>query len=107
MRKRWRWDWSKEDIHRMVNSRICTIWPSCSCYKTLLHWQHTLEEHGDWSISDLSWAETSIFLALSCVEAHCPSQQYRAFAQVQLLNPWWDRQRRGEELTEEFAEELR
>jgi hypothetical protein len=98
-----RWALSDHDIHRLINAR-CNLFPNCSCYHTLLHWQQALEEHDDWSAADLSWAETSIFLALSCVEAHCPSQQYREFAQVQLLNPWWDCQRRGRNRVEELTE---
>jgi hypothetical protein len=87
----------------------CQFWPHCHCNSILIHWQHSLEDR-DWPISDLKWAETAIFLALSCVEAHCPSQKHRAFAQVQLLNPWWDLQRVGrsrvEQLTDEGANEV-
>jgi hypothetical protein len=83
----------------------CQFWPDCTCHETLKHWQDVLPNNR-FSFEALQWAETAIFLALSCVEAHCPSRKHREFAQVQLLNPWWDRQRRGEEMSREFFKRL-
>ena len=90
---------------KLLQSSRCNLWPGCSCYQTLLHWQHALEEGDDWSVAQLSWAETSIFLALSCVAVHCPSRKYREFAQLQLLNPWWDCQRAGLNRVEQLSDE--
>lgn len=95
-------------VDNFLNTKRCNLWPDCACNKTLVHWQRKLlASCSPWEFEILSWAETSIYLALECVAAHCPSRKMKVYAQLQLLNPWWDRQRRGEELTEEFCERLR
>lgn len=95
-------------LNKILNAKRCDLWPECACNKTLEHWQRKLlTTSSPWEFEILSWAETSIYLALECVAAHCPNRKMKSYAQVQLLNSWWDRQRRGEELTEEFCERLR
>ena len=94
-------------IDKLLTAKRCGLWPDCACRATLVHWQNKPLENGQWDLESLSWAETSIFLTLSCVAERCPERRIRTYAQMQLLNLWWDRQRRGEELTEEFCEQLR
>ena len=95
-------------FNKILNSKQCGLWPECACNKTLVHWQSKLlTKHYRWKFESLLWADTSIFLTLSCVAERCPSRKIKTYAQMQLLNPWWDRQRRGEELTEEYCERLR
>jgi hypothetical protein len=96
------------DDHRLLHSRDCTLWPTCACFQHLTHWQKQLyNEELFWTIEQLAWAETAIFLSLSCAAAHCPDQEIKSYCQKQLTASWFDRQRNGEELTEEFAERLR
>jgi hypothetical protein len=103
-----RWPLSKHDIHRLINARTCTLWPECSCHHTLIHWQEQLaNDELSWTVPELAWAETTIFFSLSCVAKHCPDQEIKSYCQDQLASPWFDRQRNGQELTEEFAERLR
>jgi hypothetical protein len=94
-------------INEFLNAKRCQAWPECACHKTLVHWQDKLLANASWEFESLAWADTSIFFTLSCVAKRCPERRARAYAQVQLLNPWWNRQRRGEELTEEYCERLR
>jgi hypothetical protein len=92
----------------LLSAKRCGLWPDCACHQTLLHWQRRASDEGLIEAPEqLAWAETSIFLTLSCIAERCPSSRYRTYAAMQLLNPWWDRQRRGEELTEEFCERRR
>ena len=81
-------------LEKLLTAR-CELWPDCLCKQRLVHWQDKLAEDRVWDIETLSGAETSVYCALSCVAGRCPSRKYRAYAQVQLLNPWWDRQRQG------------
>ena len=89
-----------------MKRKVCELWPECSCHKSLLHWQGLLLDEGlKWEFKHLEWADLSIFLVLSCVKRHCPDGEVRANAARQLRDPWWDRQRRGENLTEEWIEQ--
>jgi hypothetical protein len=98
----------KHDIDRLINARTCTLWPDCSCYHTLTHWERQLaNDELSWTVPELAWAETAIYFSLSCAAAHCPDQAVKAYCQDQLANSWFDRQRNGQELTEEIAERLR
>jgi hypothetical protein len=96
-----------DPMEKILNNKHCNAWPDCACKKTLAHWQDKLLDGGSWELENLSWAETSIFITLSCVAERCPERRVKAYAQMQLLNPWWDRQRQGAGLTEEFCERLR
>ena len=86
-------------LNKILNAKKCNLWPECACNKTLAHWQRQLLTNSyPWTFESLSWADTSIFITLACVAERCPSRKVKTYAQMQLLNPWWDRQRRGEEL---------
>jgi hypothetical protein len=99
-------DQAKQAFAEMMRRKRCDLWPECSCHKSLLHWQGLLSDDGMvWEFDHLQWADTSIFLVLSCLERHCPNRKVKAYAAMQLLDPWWDRQRRGEKLTREWAEQ--
>jgi hypothetical protein len=95
---------AKQVAMELLSRKRCQIWPECSCAKIIVRWQERPVEEWPVEIKDLAWVELSIFLALSCAERHCPDRKVRAYAAVQLLNPYWNRQRRGEELTEEFVQ---
>ena len=93
----------RSHLEKILNAKTCDLWPDCICKQALVRWQSNLTEDRTWDIKDLSWGETSAFFALSCVAHRCPSRKYRAYAQVQLLNPWWDRQRLGITMAEMFG----
>ncbi len=95
-----------EQIIQKLLKRRCSIWPECACHRLWLHWQERLEEDR-LTFDELAAADMSIFYMLSCVSEHCPERKVQASASVQLLNSWWDRQRREEELTKEFCEARR
>jgi hypothetical protein len=92
-------------IAELLSAKRCQLWPSCCCNRLWRHFQN--QQFEGRPVEQLAQDETSIFVMLSCLEAHCPSKKVRTSAAIQLLNPWWDRQRRGEELTEEFCERRR
>lgn len=97
-----------ERISELINAKRCALWPDCACHETLVHWQDKLEnDYKGWSNEKLRWAETSIFITLSCVAKRCPNRKIKSWAMVQLLNPYWDRQKRGEEMSDEFIESRR
>ncbi len=99
---------AEQIIQKLMNEKRCSIWPECSCNRVLCHWQDKLDNDDvAWEREELVWAECLIFHALSCAAAHCPNPKIRTYATLQLLNPWWHRQRRGEELTKEFCEARR
>ncbi len=93
-----------EQIIQKLMTKRCQLWPSCSCHRQWVHLQDRLGQDG-WSFDEIAAVETTIFFMLSCVSAHCPDRKVRASATLQLLNPWWDRQRRGEELTKEWCQD--
>jgi hypothetical protein len=97
---------ASEYLADLLKAKRCALWPDCGCKAQLVEWQSQLRTKKDWDFESLRWAEISIFITLTCVANWCPVRRYRTYAQIQLLNPWWDRQRRGEELTEEFVEQL-
>ena len=93
-------------ITKSLNRKRCELWPECTCHELVIRWQQLPDD--EWPLLEfeqLAWAETSIFLALSCLERHCPDRRVRAYATLQLLDPWWNRQKRGEELTEEWVQQ--
>ena len=95
-------------IAKVLNRKRCDIWPDCSCAKMIIQWQQLPLEEWPTDIKNLAWAELSIFLALKsccCAERYCPDRKVRTYATLQLLNPYWNRQRRGEELTEEWVQQ--
>ena len=79
-------------IDRLLSEKRCGLWPDCGCSKTLRHWEDRIFTE-TFTEAQLAWAETSIFLSLSCIEVHCPNKKMRAYATLQLLNSGWDRQR--------------
>ena len=91
-----------DHLEKLLHGR-CELFPDCVCKQTLVRWQSNLTEDCTWDIADLSWGETCVFYALSCVAHRCPSRKLRAYAQIQLLNPWWDRQRLGITMAEMFG----
>jgi hypothetical protein len=93
----------QKHISELLNSKRCGLWPQCSCFHHLTHWQEKLsDEKLTWTVQQLAEGETAIFYSLSCAAMHCPDRKVRTFCQMQLLNPFWDHQRRGEEMTKEL-----
>jgi len=90
-------DEDQERISKLLHAKRCALWPHCGCHSTLVHWQNKLtNDYKGWSPEQLQWAETSIFITLSCVANRCPNRKIKTWAMMQLLNPWWDGQKRGE-----------
>ena len=87
---------------RLLAKKYCQRWPDCLCNTRLLFYQDKFAREEDWSFEDLRAIETVIFASLRCIEDCCPDPAGRRWATIQLLDPWWERQRRGEEMTEEF-----
>jgi hypothetical protein len=91
-------------IVEIVNRKRCGLWPECGCASQLEFWQKKFRHDPiGWDLEQLRRADLSIYLMLECIAAHCPNRKIRAKAEIELLNPFWDRQRRGEELTEEYV----
>jgi hypothetical protein len=76
-----------------LNSKRCEFWPDC-CGRKLEEWQDKFLRDEPLSPEQLEWAETDIFFALCCVAHRCPVRKIKNYAAVQLLNPFWDRERR-------------
>jgi hypothetical protein len=97
------------DLYAIVAKRkVCELWPECACNKFMIHQQRQLpDESIVWDTETLSAIETVLFFTLQCVAEYCPDPKVKRYATVQLLNPYWDAQRRGEVLTEEIREEIR
>jgi hypothetical protein len=81
-------------LREMQRTKTCSIWPSCSCSKTLRRWIYNLnDEERVWPMDVLECAESLIFISLECVSHHCPDEVVRAYAVEQLQNKWWDKQK--------------
>jgi hypothetical protein len=90
-------------LMRLMEKKWCPQWPRC-CGQRLIFYQDKFlsGEDEEWTVAELATVETLIFSTLCCVKDNSPDPAMRRFATIQLLNPWWDRQRRGEEITEEL-----
>ena len=86
-----------EEAARMLQrkrERGCELWPSCSCNSTLAKYADELSDQEKiWDMSVLQWAETSIYITLSCVAQYCPDLAMKRYAWQQLQKSFWDRQR--------------
>jgi hypothetical protein len=83
-----------ETLRRMLETKVCGLWPECGCYHTLVRWQENLrDEERVWEPEQLEWAETTIFFSLACVARHCPDPVTKAYAKGQLRKRFWDRQK--------------
>jgi len=79
----------------------CPLWPSCCSRRLSLFAKAFLRaEDEGWTLEQIKAAETVIFKSLRCVEKHSHDPVERREATLQLLYPFWDRQRRGEELAD-------
>jgi hypothetical protein len=76
--------------------------PCCLCVRKLTFYQHKFLTGADeeWTFAELATVELLIYSALCCVKDNSPDPAMRRYAAVQLLNPFWDRQREGKELTD-------
>jgi hypothetical protein len=61
----------------------------------LAQWKKNIvdDEETIWSLEQLDWAETAIFITLACMERHCPDPSMRAYAKGQLQDQFWNRQK--------------
>jgi hypothetical protein len=87
-------------LTRLLQQKNCQ--PDCTCVRGLAFYQEKFlrGEDEQWTLKDIATAETLIFSALTCVKDHSPNPAVRRFATIQLLQPFWDRQREGKELTD-------
>ena len=77
----------------------CPYWPDCLCRKNHDHWYDMLLSWIDptkppATLEQLEHAEVMVYMALSCISANCPSQRIRQQATIELLKPFYERQRR-------------
>jgi hypothetical protein len=93
---------------QVLRRNLCGLWPDCSCSKTLKHWnQRFADPNIQLATDELAAAEMLIYFALECAGTYCPDANMRRDCAVQLLNPWWNRCRRGEWLTQQECERIR
>jgi hypothetical protein len=88
---------------RWVLARLPKHCPrDCACVRKLAFYAERFLSGADeeWSIAEVATVETLIFATLCCVRDNSPDPAMRRYATIQLLAPFWDRQRRGEELTD-------
>src|SRR5262245_61325199 len=79
----------------------CPSWPKCECARCLDHDElySVVERMGDERFptptpDEVEELETKVFMTLSCVSANCPVPRLRHQAIIELMKPWYDRQRR-------------
>src|SRR5262249_24962777 len=78
--------------------RRCDYWPDCKCAQSIHPLYSTLARVIDERLpaptpSEVQAVEVKVFLVLSCLAEHCPVEQIRRQATVQLMNPYYERQR--------------
>jgi len=74
----------------------CALLP-CPCKENLARWQQALEdEEIVWSLEELKDIELSIFASLLCAAERCTDPTIRAYAQDQLTNKHWNKQKEEE-----------
>ena len=77
-----------------VDDRECELWGNCSCFWTLELWGRLLQdENKTWFMDELEWGETTLFISLACIAKHCPNQESKAYAQRQLEDKYWAKQK--------------
>jgi len=90
--------------HRWVLEKLkekyCSFWPDCHCNTGLLDYLDKFDREEDFTIEQLAAIETVIFMSLRCIEDCCPDPKGRRWATIELMDPWWNRQRQGMELTD-------
>jgi hypothetical protein len=74
--------------------------PCCLCVRKLAFYADRFGEDEQWTLKELATVETLIFSALCCVRDNSPNPAVRRYATIQLMKPFWDRQRAGKELTD-------
>jgi hypothetical protein len=80
-------------LSKAAMSKRCDRWPDCICARDLVHWQRVLEKDDHLTLVELEDAQCNIFFSLCCVAYRCPDRKVRSYATVQLLNPFWNRER--------------
>jgi hypothetical protein len=99
-------EWALAILEEQRRTKRCVLWPDCGCRETLLRYQNLFADENEvWEFEELRAAETMIYLALECVAAYCPEKKVKHYAMVQLLNPYWNRQRARIELPDWRKEE--
>jgi hypothetical protein len=78
--------------------RRCSMLP-CPCRQNLARWQRNLEnEEFVWTLEELHEIEASIFGSLLCAAFRCSDPTIRNYAQSQLENKHWNKQKEEEEV---------
>jgi hypothetical protein len=85
-----------------LREKWCRTWPDCDCNQSLIFYQDKFlsGDSAEWTFTELAAIETKIFMTLRCVENRCPEPVIRRYATTQLLDPYWNRQWMGKELTD-------
>src|SRR5262245_26017000 len=78
----------------------CQFWPRCECARCLDNDQlyravvRLADEHFPAPTKEeIENIEVKVYLVLSCVSANCPEARVRRYASVELMKPFYDRQR--------------
>jgi hypothetical protein len=65
----------------ILNSPTCLLWPNCSCFKTITHWQRLLDDPNEiFTLEQLEWAEEIIYFSVACAGEHCPDPKTKLYA---------------------------
>lgn len=76
----------------------CPYWPDCLCRKNHDQWSERLSLWIDPTEpaptpEEIEIGEVSVYLTLRCMSANCPSQRIRQQATIELMKPFYERQR--------------
>jgi hypothetical protein len=71
----------------ILSSPVCLLWPNCSCFKTITHWQRLLDDADEtFTLEELEAAEVMIYFSLACAAEHCPDPETKLYAKRQFAN---------------------
>jgi hypothetical protein len=78
----------------------CQIWPWCDCARDLDHDQlyRAVAEMADERLpaptrEQVEIMEVRVYVTLSCLSVKCPDVRVRRYATLELMKPFYDRQR--------------
>ena len=95
--------------HRSYSSRRsnplhgrCEFWPECDCARQMGKGEplfslikRMADERSPIPTPDeVEAVEVKLYMVLSCISRNCPTELYRRQAAIELMKPFYDRQRR-------------
>jgi len=89
-----------EAVIELLKSKRCVFWPECSCARDLdhAHLYRIVERMADERFpaptkEQVEIMEVKVYLLLSCLSVKCPDVRVRRYATLELMKPFYDRQR--------------